>query len=69
MIKFFLVLLISLSFSYAHADAAKVKDILQKNYPQLGKIDKTNKANILGLYEVVAQDQLPLMRYCAFSSV
>ncbi|MDQ3267257.1 MAG: DsbC family protein, partial [Pseudomonadota bacterium] len=58
MIKLFLVLLISLSFSYAHADAAKVKDLLQKNYPQLGKIDKTNKANILGLYEVVAQDQL-----------
>ncbi|MBK8570380.1 MAG: DsbC family protein [Nitrosomonadales bacterium] len=58
MIKLFLVLLASLSFSYAHADAAKVKDILQKNYPQLGKIEKTNKANILGLYEVVAQGQL-----------
>lgn len=58
MIKLFLVLLASLSFSYAHADAAKVKEILQKNYPQLGKIEKTNKANILGLYEVVAQGQL-----------
>lgn len=58
MIKLFLVLLASLSFSYAHADAAKVKNILQKNYPQLGKIEKTNKANILGLYEVVAQGQL-----------
>lgn len=58
MIKLFLVLLTSFSFSYAYADAAKVKDILQKNYPQLGKIDKTNKANILGLYEVVAQGQL-----------
>ncbi|MBL0037578.1 MAG: DsbC family protein [Nitrosomonadales bacterium] len=58
MIKLFLVLLASLSFSYAHADAAKVKDILQKNYPQLGKIEKTNKANILGLYEAVAQGQL-----------
>lgn len=58
MIKLFLVLLASLSFSYAHADAAKVKDILQKNYPQLGKIEKANKANILGLYEVVAQGQL-----------
>ena len=58
MIKLLLLLLASLSFSYAHADAAKVKDLLQKNYPQLGKIDKTNKANILGLYEVVVQDQL-----------
>jgi thiol:disulfide interchange protein DsbC len=58
MIKLFLVLLASLSFSYAHADAAKLKDLLQKNYPQLGQIEKTNKANILGLYEVVAQGQL-----------
>ena len=59
MIKLLLVLLISFSFSYAHADdAAKVKDLLQKQYPQLGKIDKTNNANILGLYEVVAQGQL-----------
>lgn len=58
MIKLFLALLISLSFSYAHADAAKVKDLLQKNYPQLGPIDKTYKTNILGLYEVVAQGML-----------
>jgi thiol:disulfide interchange protein DsbC len=58
MIKLLLLLLASLSFSHAYADAAKVKDLLQKNYPQLGKIDKTNKANILGLYEVVVQDQL-----------
>lgn len=58
MIKLFLVLLTSLSFSYAYADAAKVKNLLQKNYPQLGQIEKTNKANILGLYEVVAQGQL-----------
>ncbi|MFZ1547063.1 MAG: DsbC family protein [Candidatus Nitrotoga sp.] len=58
MIKLLLVLLVSFSFSYAHADAAKVKDLLQKQYPQLGKIEKTNNANILGLYEVVAQGQL-----------
>lgn len=58
MIKLLLLLLASLSFSNAHADAAKVKDLLQKNYPQLGKIEKANKTNILGLYEVVAQDQL-----------
>lgn len=58
MIKLFLVLLASLSFSCAHADASKVKDLLQKNYPQLGKIEQTNKTNILGLYEVVVQNQL-----------
>lgn len=58
MIKLLLVLLATFSFSYAHADASKVKDLLQKKYPQLGKIDKTNNANILGLYEVVAQGQM-----------
>ena len=58
MIKLLLLLLASLSFSHAHADAAKVKNLLQKNYPQLGQIEKTSKANILGLYEVVAQGQL-----------
>ncbi|MBK8570286.1 MAG: hypothetical protein IPN81_10140 [Nitrosomonadales bacterium] len=44
-------------FSYAHADAAKVKDILQKIIHN-GKIEKPAKANILGLSEVVAQGQL-----------
>ena len=39
-------------------DPSAVKDILQKNYPQLGKIEKVNKASFLGLYEVVTQDQL-----------
>lgn len=58
MMKLLLTLFASLSFSCAHADASKVKDLLQKNYPQLGKIEKTNKANILGLYEVVVQSQL-----------
>ena len=58
MLKLFVVLLASLSFTYAHADAAKVKAALQKNYPQLGQIEKVNKANILGLYEVVMQGQL-----------
>lgn len=41
-----------------HGDASAVKDILQKNYPQIGKIEKVNKANFLGLYEVVTSDQL-----------
>ena len=58
MIKFLLVLLTSLSFTYAHADAAKVKATLQKKYPQLDKIEQVHKANILGLYEVVMQGQL-----------
>ncbi len=56
MLKLLVVLLASLSFSYAHADAAKVKAALQKNYPQLGQIEQVNKAIILGLYEVVTQD-------------
>lgn len=58
MIKFFLTLLVSFSFSCAHADASKVKDLLQKNYPQLGKVEQISRANILNLYEVVVQDQL-----------
>lgn len=45
--------------SPAHsADPATVKSILQKSYPQLGKIDKVYKAPFLGLYEVVSDDQL-----------
>ena len=45
--------------SPAHsADPSAVKSILQKNYPQIGKIDKVNKAPYLGLYEVVTDDQL-----------
>ena len=58
MLKLLVVLLASLSFTYAHADAAKVKAALEKNYPQLGQIEKVHKANILGLYEVVMQGGL-----------
>ena len=58
MLKLLVVLLASLSFSYAHADAAKVKATLKKNYPQLDQVEQVNKANILGLYEVVMQGQL-----------
>ena len=39
-------------------EASAIKDLLQKNYPQIGKIEKVNKSNILGLYEVVTSDQL-----------
>ena len=42
----------------SHNDNSAIKDILQKNYPQIGKIEKVNKANILGLYEVVTGEQL-----------
>lgn len=58
MIKLFLVLLATFTFSYAHADAAKVKASLQKKYPELDKIEQVHKAGILGLYEVVMQGQL-----------
>lgn len=42
----------------AYANEAQVKDILQKNFPQLGKVDKVYKAPFLGLYEVATQDKL-----------
>lgn len=42
----------------AHGDPAAVKKILQKNYPQIGKIERVIKAPFLGLYEVITQDQL-----------
>ena len=51
----FLVALISFS---ACADEAVVKKILEKNYPQIGKVDNVFKAPFLGLYEVVTDDQL-----------
>jgi thiol:disulfide interchange protein DsbC len=54
-----LLLLLALLFCLnAHADEAKVKNILQKNYPQIGKIDNVYKAPYLGLYEVAADGQL-----------
>jgi thiol:disulfide interchange protein DsbC len=53
-----LLLLVSLFCLSAYADEAKVKSILLKNYPQIGKVDKVYKAPYLGLYEVVTEDQL-----------
>jgi thiol:disulfide interchange protein DsbC len=58
MLRPFLLLLASLVFSCAHADEADVRKILQENYPQIGEIEQVNKANILGLYEVVVDGQL-----------
>ena len=58
MFRYLLLLLAALFCFSAYADEAKVKNILQKNYPQLGTIDKVYKAPFLGLYEVVTNDQL-----------
>lgn len=58
MIRLFLLLLTLSSCSGAFAGEAKVKETLEKNFPQIGKIEKVNKANILGLYEVITRDQL-----------
>ena len=62
MIKLFIALLASLSFTHAYADAradeARIKAALKKNNPQIEEIDMIMKSNILGLYEVVVQGQL-----------
>jgi thiol:disulfide interchange protein DsbC len=52
------LLLAALVCFSAYADEAQVKNILQKNYPQIGNVDKVYKAPFLGLYEVVTDDQL-----------
>jgi thiol:disulfide interchange protein DsbC len=58
MIRTFLFLCALLAFSGAQADEARLKATLEKNYPQLGKIDKVEKAHILNLYEVVSDGHL-----------
>ncbi|MBI5659394.1 MAG: DsbC family protein [Nitrosomonadales bacterium] len=58
MFRLSLLLLASLFCSCAYASETRVKDMLQKNYPQIGKIEKVNKTSILGLYEIVTRDQL-----------
>ena len=58
MFKPLLLLLATLFCFNAYADEAKVKSILQKNYPQIGNVEGVYKAPFLGLYEVVADDQL-----------
>lgn len=54
----YVLLLAALASSSVYANEAKVLQTLQKNYPQLGQIDKVNKANVLGLYEVVMNGRL-----------
>ena len=69
MLRSFLLLFAAFTCSYAyasevkasaplHSDASTIKEMLQKNYPQIGKIEKVSKASILDLYEVVTGDKL-----------
>ncbi len=58
MIRSFLLLFALLAFTSAQANEAKVKELLEKNNPEIGKIDKVEKAHILGLYEVVSDGHL-----------
>ena len=58
MFRSLILLLAVLSCTGVYASEATVKDTLQKNYPQIGKIVKVNKADFLGLYEVVTGDHL-----------
>lgn len=57
MMKFVLPFLLLVASS-AYANEASVLARLQKNHPQLGKIEQVHKAPIAGLYEVVALDHL-----------
>lgn len=56
--KLFLILLVLFNLPNVYADTTQIKSILQTNYPQLGKVEKVNKADILDLYEVITQGQL-----------
>lgn len=57
MMKVVLPLLLLVASS-AYANEASVLARLQKNHPQLGKIEQVHKAPVPGLYEVVALDHL-----------
>lgn len=57
MMKYVLPLLLLVASS-AHANEAGVLARLQKNHPQLGKIEQVHKAPVAGLYEVVVLDHL-----------
>ena len=58
MFRYLLLMLAAVFCLSAHADEAKVKSILKKNYPQIGNVENVYKAPYLGLYEVVTDDQL-----------
>jgi len=58
MLKYLLLLLVTVTCFNARADEAEVKKILKKNYPQIGNVEQVYKAPFLGLYEVVVDQQL-----------
>lgn len=58
MLKSLVAVLLSLAAVCAYAGEAEVKVALEKNYPQVGKVTQVNKSPILGLYEVVTENQL-----------
>jgi thiol:disulfide interchange protein DsbC len=58
MLRSILFLFTLLAFSCAQADEAKVQAMLEKDHPEIGKIDKVYKSDILGLYEVVSDGHL-----------
>jgi thiol:disulfide interchange protein DsbC len=58
MTRSFLLLFALFVFTGAQANEASVKELLEKNNPEIGKIDKVEKAHILGLYEVVSDGHL-----------
>lgn len=58
MLRSLLLLLAALACTSAYASEAKVKTILEHDYPQIGKIQQVNKSPVPGLYEVVTQGQL-----------
>ena len=58
MFKCLLLPLVTLFCWSAHADESKVKSNLQKNYPQIGKIESVTKTPFNELYEVDTTNQL-----------
>lgn len=57
MLRILLVALLTISCAYADT-LTDIKDSLEKNYPQLGKITQVNKTPVDGLYEVVTEEHL-----------
>ncbi len=58
MLRSFFLLLAALSSTCSYASEATVKAALERDYPQIGKIQQVNKSPLPGLYEVVTQGQL-----------
>ncbi len=57
MYRILLLALLAVSPAWA-SDLSDIKDRLEKDYPQLGKIMQVNKAPVPGLYEVVTGEHL-----------